>query len=77
MTRLDAKWGRVRAEGGWREMGEQHLRKGTMLGREARFKVLKSILRDHQDNPKDDREVMVGKQDTRWISPTEKCCRLQ
>lgn len=53
----------MRAEGGWREMGEQHLSRGTMLGREARFKVLKLILRDHRDNPMDDREVMVGKQD--------------
>lgn len=64
MTQLDAKRGQMRVEGRWKEMGEQHLRRGTMLGREAKFKVLKWILRDQQDNPMGDREVMVGKQET-------------
>lgn len=76
MTQLDAKWGQMRVEGGWKEMGEQHLRRGTMLEREDRFKVLKWILRDHQDKPMDDREVMENRRHTRWRTPTEKYCRF-
>lgn len=55
----------VAGEGrGWMEVNERkHRRRATMLGREARFKVPQAILRDHQDNPMDDRELMVEKQD--------------